>query len=771
MKKRSLGVAAAAVLASFGILAGTAASGAVSGSTPGSTTPTQQLTTGAAAVPVRGDFDGDGRDDVFWYVEGSGTDYLWSGKAHDATNSTTIADRFDVTTLPISGSYTPIVGDFDGDGRDDVLWYSPGTGPDSVWYFTGRGTVEGKDLRINSTYQAVVSDFDATDGLGADDIFWYNNSASYLWTATATRGSFTSAAIMDPPNNAKVYKGNWRQTAVTVGAPEYEDLFFYAAGTAPDAIWAGNGNGDFTKSAITVNGTYDPIVGNFDANASGVDMTDVFWYGPGAAADFVWMNNGSSFTSQPQTVNGRYTPLVIPTREDTTQDDIFWNSQTAGDYLWATNGTNGTFAYSSMTPSAWGGTDIGTRSPITGDFNIADPTPGGSPDRMLATGSSTTCGVSQAGAAYCWGNKAYILAASGMPDYAATPTVLPGLTSGIAQIEAGTGFACALTTAGAVKCIGDGTAGQLGNGSLTASQTAVQVTGLTSGVTSIAVGDTSACAVLSDATVKCWGANWYGQLGNGTTTSSPTPVVATGVTGAAQVEISEYLGSVCASLTNGNVKCWGYNVDGQLGLGNTTSPVTTPTSVGNFSGTTDVALGSNFSCALFTNGSVKCFGNNNANQLGNGTNTNSLTGVVPTGLAGVTQIEAGGGSACAEVSGTQVKCWGYNTSGQLGIGTTTNVATPTNVTAFALGVEGISIGSTHMCATLTGGTMKCTGPSGYIGTGSSGTVTTPTTVTGGITWSTGVPVAPTGNADVLWWNSGNAAGQSEVLWYDLDSLN
>ena len=215
MKKRSFALAAAAVLASFTALVSSSAS-AVATATPGSVTPTQQLTSTNGAVPVTGDFDGDGRDDVFWYVIGSGIDYLWSGKVRDDTSGTTQADRFDVTTINIFGTYIPIVGDFNGDGRDDIFWYGPGNTPDSVWYFTGRGTVAGQSMTINGSYKALVADFNGTDGANAEDIFWYNNQASYLWSG-ATGGGFTSTAIADPPNDAKVYVGNWRQKSVTAG--------------------------------------------------------------------------------------------------------------------------------------------------------------------------------------------------------------------------------------------------------------------------------------------------------------------------------------------------------------------------------------------------------------------------------------------------------------------------------------------------------------------------------------------------------------------------
>lgn len=766
MQKRSFAVAAGAVFAAVAALTGTSASAIANPNSPGTVTPTQQIVETSLATPVMGDFDGDGRDDVFWYVPGSGTDYLWSGKVR---NDAAGAERFDVTTISITGSYKPVTGDFNGDDRDDILWYSPGSGPDSVWYFTGRGTVLSKSLTINGNYQTVVDDFDASDGLGAEDIFLYNDSSSYLWTSNVDE-TFSSTAISDPPDHAKVYVGNFRQTAVTVGAPEYKDLFFYVAGKAPDAIWAGNGDGQFTKSAITVNGEYNPIIGNFDSNASGVDMTDIFWYGPGVAADSVWMNNGTSFTSQPQTVNGRYSPVLVPSREATTQDDIFWDSKTAGDFLWATNGTGGNFAYASMTPGSWGGSDIGQRSAVPGDFNAADALSTGLYG-SLTSGGNFSCALTSEGAAKCWGYGSQFQLGNGTTTSSqSTPTSVTGLTSAMSSVDAGANHACAVTDAGAAKCWGQNGAGQLGNGTTTNASTPVNVSGLSSGVATIGASEFNSCALLNNGTVKCWGVNSEGELGNGNNTNSSTPVTVSGLTGVTQLDPGA--GSTSCAVASGAAKCWGFGSSGRLGNGanaNSNIPVTVS---GLSSGVAKVVVGGVSACALTTSGGVKCWGSNSAGHLGNGTNTDSNVPVNVTGLtSGVANIFGGSMSTCALLNTGVVKCWGANTYGQLSTGNKTDSNVPVTFAGLTGTPIDVSVGFNQTCVLSTVGRIQCVGDGTYggLGDGTRTSSLTPTEVAGGRSF--GDYVRPAGNADVLWWAPGDATGQSEILWYDLDSLN
>jgi alpha-tubulin suppressor-like RCC1 family protein len=255
-----------------------------------------------------------------------------------------------------------------------------------------------------------------------------------------------------------------------------------------------------------------------------------------------------------------------------------------------------------------------------------------------------------------------------------------GLTSGVIAMSAGEdNSACAVTAGGGVECWGYNGNGQLGNNSATNSSVPVQVSGLTSGVTAVSVGYYSACALTAGGSVECWGDNTYGELGNNSTANSSVPVQVSGLTsGVTAVSVGQ--DSACA-LTAGGVECWGYNGSGELGNNSTTNSSVPVQVSGLMNGVTAVSAGSGAStCAVTAGGGVECWGDNYCGELGNNSTTNSSVPVQVSGLTnGVTAVSAGYCFACALTASGGVECWGGNNSGQLGNNPTTRSSVPVPV--------------------------------------------------------------------------------------------
>jgi alpha-tubulin suppressor-like RCC1 family protein len=186
--------------------------------------------------------------------------------------------------------------------------------------------------------------------------------------------------------------------------------------------------------------------------------------------------------------------------------------------------------------------------------------------------------VTTAGGAKCWGSNTSGQLGDGTTTNRTTPVDVSGLTSNVAAVGAGGGHTCALmTTAGGLRCWGYNGYGQLGDGAGGNQRTTpVDVSGLTSGVAAVAAGDYHTCAVMTPGGgLKCWGANYYGQLGDGTSGNQrATPVDVSGLTSGVAA-VAGGVAYTCAVTTAGGLKCWGVNAYGQLGDGGNqrTTPV------------------------------------------------------------------------------------------------------------------------------------------------------------------------------------------------------
>ena len=297
----------------------------------------------------------------------------------------------------------------------------------------------------------------------------------------------------------------------------------------------------------------------------------------------------------------------------------------------------------------------------------------------VSSGCYHTCAVLSSGAAMCWGRSNSGQLGNGdirpplttiTPNYyphRVRPTYVAGLRSGVASIACGCEHTCALTSAGAVMCWGLGSLGQLGNGASQNSLTPVNVNGLSTDVVLIASGNHHTCVVTTLGAVKCWGYGTSGQLGNGLSQTQQAPVNVNGITSGA-ITIAAGGSHTCAVLSSGSAKCWGSGGSGQMGDydGAWQDRNTPVTPLGLSSGVANIAVGGDYTCAVLSSGSAKCWGDNQFGQIGDGSVTRRTTPVAVSGLSNVVAITASGKLAdsisftktCALSASGVTMCWG-----------------------------------------------------------------------------------------------------------------
>lgn len=265
-------------------------------------------------------------------------------------------------------------------------------------------------------------------------------------------------------------------------------------------------------------------------------------------------------------------------------------------------------------------------------------------------GGTTSCAALDDGSVWCWGHV------PGMSNSNIAVQV-PGFSGVTAISVAGFGI-CGLLTDSSVSCMD-------WSGAVTA-------TGITS-ATAISVSDSYACALISGGTVTCWGNNGSGQLGDGGTTATPAPGVSVQLaTNDVAVSITTSPITACAALSSGTVKCWGSNDNGQMGNNVAPGTPSLPVPVINLQDAVQVGGGTNQMCAVRRNGSVECWGQNSAGQCGDGTFTSILPQPSPDhavrGLSNARQVGAGQSFACAVARDGRAYCWGNDGDATLGDG-------------------------------------------------------------------------------------------------------
>ncbi|RZI55049.1 MAG: RCC1 repeat-containing protein, partial [Pseudomonas sp.] len=303
----------------------------------------------------------------------------------------------------------------------------------------------------------------------------------------------------------------------------------------------------------------------------------------------------------------------------------------------------------------------------------------------------------------------------------------------IGSVVAGDNHTCAIVDPDrSLRCWGLNNKGQLGDGTTVTRVAPVLIPGMT-GVSQIALGDNHTCALLNDGKVKCWGFNDKGQLGQGDTVDKLVPTLVPGLSGI--IGVATGASHSCAVLATGSgVKCWGMNNYYQMGDGSTTDRLS-PVDVGSLTSVASIKGGGNHTCALISPANtVKCWGRNNVGQLGDTTTATRTAAVAVSGISGVTSLAVGYDHACAVQADQKARCWGYNANGQIGDGTNGNRSTSVQVNAASLGlVSGVYAGFYHTCAILAAdSSVKCWGNNaqGQLGNGTTTNSSLPVVATG-----------------------------------------
>ena len=357
----------------------------------------------------------------------------------------------------------------------------------------------------------------------------------------------------------------------------------------------------------------------------------------------------------------------------------------------------------------------------------------------LSAGDQGTCALKADSTIACWGLNIRGQNGTGNATTSGTPQLVRNLID-VISIARGEMHACALTKANEVYCWGANSEGQLGDGGLLTGFTSVpqRVPGA-AGAKALVAGLHHTCALMPDATIRCWGHNGLGQLGNGSLTNAFTPTTVNSLSSVVALSANGF--NTCAVSSGGGVSCWGTNDSGQIGTGirspNFPYVVPTPTAVRGVAGATAVSVGGGHSCAL-RSGKVSCWGDNSLGQLGRGTVTPfEANADVVGGLDNVDMLSSGGGGTCAKRTNGELFCWGWNRIGQLGDQSIMDKSIPTAVQALTEAVSVVSMGDAHTCVLTVSGNAYCWGDNFYGALGSGGIGgyrTVRTSVLGGAVW-------------------------------------
>ena len=521
--------------------------------------------------------------------------------------------------------------------------------------------------------------------------------------------------------------------------------------TVDGAAWCWGDNADGEVGLAPVGGVRTtpyqiPSFGTVAAISAGSGHTCAITADTGV---WCWGNNGAHQLGDPDVAGSTATPIMVGKAASGNQLTGFIQVVARYAYSCALSAGGTVVCWGDNTWSQLGRGSAGGSSYIPMIVQNLGPSIGIGPSSNHGV---HTCAVLPDQTAKCWGANDQGQSGTGsLSQYQLTASTTVAGLAGAVQVSVGFQDSCALLASGAVKCWGNNASDQLGSTAGSPDPTATTVTGFNAGQAALSVdaGANHACALVGTGTVRCWGSNGSGRLGDGTTTNRSKPVGVVGL--GTVVAIAAGGAHTCALIIDGSIRCWGINTYGQLGDGSTTTRLKPTYPVSGITTAVAITAGTDHTCALLATGAVRCWGRNTSGQLGDGTRTNRPTPTTVRVNSSIivtmaVAISAGGSHTCAVLASGLARCWGANASGQLGDGTTstrpyaTYVAGITAATAAPSRLKAISAGTAHTCGVLANGTAKCWGSngSGRLGDGSTTTRLKPTFTVAGLTSVTSI---------------------------------
>ncbi len=321
------------------------------------------------------------------------------------------------------------------------------------------------------------------------------------------------------------------------------------------------------------------------------------------------------------------------------------------------------------------------------------------PIQSVAAGWQHSCAVDKLSALWCWGRNTLGQLGLGYTSLRnAAPTKVTSLANGVSLVAAGGSHTCIVDKLSALWCWGRNNYGQLGLGDTSNRKTPTKVISLSNEISQVAAGAFHTCAIDILSTLWCWGYNFRGQLGLPDLSDRNTPTKVTSLSNEiSQVATGGYHTCIVDKLSA--LWCWGYNPDGQLGLGNT-SDRNIPTQVISLAnGISHVAAGASHTCAIDNISTLWCWGSNGNGQLGLGDTSDRNTPTKVISLSNeVSQVGLGGFHTCAIDILSTLWCWGWNGYGELGLGDNSNRNIPTKVISLSNEVSQVATGGSRSFA-------------------------------------------------------------------------